>query len=327
MSVEAPGRAKSPDADSQERLLRVRAMAWEADGVLSLDLADPSGIPLPAWKPGAHIDIELRPGLRRQYSLCGDPDEDQRWKVAILQETASRGGSRFVHTELRPGALLPVAGLRNNFELVDAPEYLFIAGGIGITPLLPMISAVDGRRCPWRLVYGGRRRASMAFLDRLAGFGERVVVRPEDEFGLLDLDDALRPVEPEAVVFCCGPEPLLAAVEQRCTAQGRELHVERFAAKPQVAVGPATSFDVVCRRSGVTTAVASGESVLEAVERAGVPVAYSCQDGICGTCETRVLHGEPEHRDSVLTDQERAAGDTMLICVSRCRSARLVLDL
>lgn len=312
--------------EASARPLRIRAMTWEAEDVVSLELVDPSGNRLPPWEPGAHIDLELRPGLVRQYSLCGDPQDDRRWRVAVLREPAGRGGSEHVHTVLRPGDVLPVSGPRNNFQLVDSPEYLFIAGGIGITPLLPMALSVASRGRRWRLVHGGRRRSSMAFLGELAMHEGNVLVRPQDEFGLLDLDDALRSTGPDAVIYCCGPEPLLTAAEQRCAAHGRELHVERFAPKPQPAAA-GSSFEVVCKRSGMSTVVGADETVLEALERAGVEVPSSCQNGICGTCETGVLDGEILHRDSLLSESERAAGDTMLVCVSRSRSARLVLDL
>ncbi|MFF4598877.1 PDR/VanB family oxidoreductase [Amycolatopsis sp. NPDC001319] len=302
-------------------------MTWEADGVLSLLLADPGGAPVPAWTPGAHLDLDLGPGLRRSYSLCGDPGDLRTAKIAVSRDPAGRGGSEFVHTRLRPGALVTVSAPRNNFELADAPAYLFLAGGIGITPLLPMIAEVAASRARWRLVYGGRRRASMAFLDVLEGLGPAVLVRPEDEFGLLDLDEALEETTSDTLVYCCGPEPLLAAVEKRCAEHGRQLRLERFAARPPGPPRPAGPFEVVCARSGLTVTVGPGRSVLSVLEEAGLPVAYSCEDGICGTCETGVLEGDLDHRDSVLTDAEREAGDTMFICVSRCTSPRLVLDL
>ncbi|MGW0084720.1 PDR/VanB family oxidoreductase [Streptomyces sp. NPDC003393] len=301
-------------------------MTWEAEGVLSVVLADPAGRALPPWSPGAHIDVALGPGLRRSYSLCGDPCDDRTLTVAVLHEPAGRGASAYVHAALRPGALLRVSHPRNNFALVDAAEYLFVAGGIGITPLLPMISAVHGRGTRWRLLYGGRRRASMAFLDRIERYGEHVLVRPEDEFGLLDLDRALDDTTPGTAVFCCGPEPLLAAAETACSKHHRTLLLERFAARQRTGDAPATTFEVVCRRSGAHASVGPDQSILDVLREAGLPVAYSCQDGICGTCETAVVEGDIEHRDSVLSDAERRAGDTMLICVSRCRSPRLVLD-
>ncbi|MEU4766387.1 PDR/VanB family oxidoreductase [Actinosynnema sp. NPDC023794] len=291
-----------------------------ADGVARLSLRHPRGEPLPAWEPGAHVDLVLGPDLVRQYSLCGDPADRSTLQVAVLHEPSGRGGSRYVHSTLSEGSAVHVRGPRNQFPLVAAERYLFVAGGIGITPIVPMIRAVAGRGASWRLLYGGRTRSSMAFVGDLRDrYGDRVVVRPQDETGLLELDSFLAA---DAEVYCCGPEPLLAAVEQRSPAR---LHVERF--RPKAVEGERTSFEVELARSGRTLAVPEDESILDAVEEAGVTVLSSCREGTCGTCETGVLEGVPDHRDSVLDDEERAACDVMMICVSRSRSRRLVLDL
>jgi ferredoxin-NADP reductase len=295
----------------------------EAAGVVGVELALPSGGALPAWTPGAHIDVELPRGLTRQYSLCGDPADTGRWRIGVLREADGRGGSRWIADALTAGSTLRVRGPRNNFPLQSADRYVFVAGGIGITPLLPMIRAVDAAGADWVLHYGGRTRASMAFLSELSRFGARVRVYPQDEVGLLDLEAVLD--GPAALVYCCGPTGLIEALEARCPAG--TLRVERFTAAPVPAEGPDSAFEVVCERSGVTVTVPSGTTVLAAVEDAGIGVLSSCAEGICGTCETTVLEGEPDHRDSLLTEDEKAAGDTMLICVSRCRGARLVLDL
>ncbi|ASR39000.1 ferredoxin [Prauserella marina] len=303
-------------------------MTWQAEGVLSLVLADPDGGELRPWEPGAHIDLLLGNGLERQYSLCGDPADTTTWTVAVLAEPASRGGSAWIHRTLRPGDVLTARGPRNNFPLADASRYLFIAGGIGITPILPMVHAVARTGgAPWRLLYGGRRRDSMAFLPAIERFGDNALVRPEDETGLLDLAAALDWAEPGGVVYCCGPEALITAVEAACRARGIALRVERFAAKALDSSAEPGAFQVDCRRSGVTIEVGSDQSIVDAVEAAGLGPRYSCLDGVCGTCETAVLEGEPEHRDSILSQDERDAGDTMMICVSRSRSGRLVLDL
>jgi ferredoxin-NADP reductase len=248
--------------------------------------------------------------------------------VGVLREPESRGTSSHVHERLRPGDVVRVRGPRNNFPLVDSPRYLFIAGGIGITPILPMIRAAEAAGADWRLVYGGRQRASMAFLDELAQYGERVSVRPQDETGLLDLDGLLGTPEAETRVYCCGPEPLLAAVEQRCaTWPAGALHVERFSARPQTEPARAEAFEVVLERSELTLTVPPDRSILSVVEEAGVGVLSSCTEGTCGSCETAVLGGVPDHRDSVLGPDEREANDCMMICVSRARTDRLVLDL
>ncbi|MFI9813867.1 PDR/VanB family oxidoreductase [Saccharothrix variisporea] len=290
-----------------------------AENVVRLTLRHPAGDPLPAWTPGAHLDLVLGPGLVRQYSLCGDPADRSVMQVAVLLEPSGRGGSREVHSTLVEGRAVRVHGPRNHFPLVSADRYLFIAGGIGITPIVPMIRAVAARGAEWRLLYGGRTRSSMAFADELAAqYGDRVIIRPQDEFGLLDLDTFL---DPDAETYCCGPEPLLAAVEQRCPAR---LHVERFTPRAE---GERTSFEVELARSGRTLVVPEDRSILDTLEEAGMTVLSSCREGTCGTCETGVLEGVPDHRDSVLDAEERAAGDVMMICVSRARTPRLVLDL
>lgn len=300
-----------------------------ADGVVRLTLTRADGLPLPAWTPGAHIDLLLGPGLERQYSLCGDPGDTSALQVAVLLEAAGRGGSQYVHDKLTEGATVRARGPRNHFVLVDAERYLFIAGGIGITPILPMIAEAERRGADWRLVYGGRTRSSMAFADALiASRPERVEVCPQNETGLLDLDGLLGVPRDDTAVYCCGPEPLLTAVEERCASwPSAALHTERFAPKSLDDAGPSESFEVELAQSGMTLTVPADRSVLQVVEDAGVPVLSSCREGTCGTCETGVLEGVPDHRDSLLTPDEQAVGDVMFICVSRCRSGRLVLDL
>ncbi|MEV6117023.1 PDR/VanB family oxidoreductase [Streptomyces sp. NPDC052109] len=307
-----------------ESELVVSAREFVADGVLALTLCDPLGHELPAWEPGAHVDLLLGPGLERQYSLCGDPADRSAWRIAVLREPAGRGGSAHVHERLGEGTKVRVRGPRNRFRQEPAPRYRFIAGGIGITPILPMLAAAEQAGTEWTLLYGGRSRSSMAFAGELARYGDRVALAPQDETGLLDLDPVLDGLPDGTLVYCCGPGPLLDAVEQRCPAGA--LRVERF--RPRERQAPAGSeFEVVLARSGRAVTVPPDVSVLDAVRAAGVEVLYSCTEGTCGTCETDVLAGAPDHRDSVLTEEERSAGDTMMICVSRCRGARLVLDL
>ncbi|WP_128375786.1 PDR/VanB family oxidoreductase [Streptomyces cavernae] len=299
-----------------------------ADGVLALTLRHPLGEDLPAWEPGAHVDVVLGPGLERQYSLCGDPADRSVWRVAVLREPEGRGGSAYVHAQLGQGDKIRVRGPRNHFALESAVRYRFIAGGIGITPILPMLAAAEAAGAEWTLLYGGRTRDSMAFVGELtAAYGDRVRIAPQDETGLLDLDTELGTPGADTLVYCCGPGPLLDAVEERCKAWPRgALHMERFQPKAQETGGDA-EFEVVLERSGRTLTVPADVSVLDTVRAAGVEVLYSCAEGTCGTCETDVLEGTPDHRDSVLTDEEREAGETMLICVSRCKGKRLVLDL
>jgi ferredoxin-NADP reductase len=308
--------------------LRVTAKEAVAEDVLTLELAAPSGFRLCDWTPGAHVDLLLPNGLTRQYSLCGDRWDPLTYRVGVLREPDGRGGSAFVHDELRVGDEVGVGGPRNNFPLVPAQRYLFVAGGIGITPLLPMVRQAQQLGADWRLLYGGRRRASMAFLDELAAHGERVQVVPQDEFGLLDLPAFLGEPRPDVRIYCCGPAPLLAAIQACCAGwPAHTLRVERFVADELTGPVRGTPFEVELARTGTTVTVAPDRTVLDAVGAAGVDVLSSCRQGICGTCETAVLAGEPDHRDSLLDDDERRAGDCMFICVSRARGDRLVLDL
>ncbi|WP_327242638.1 PDR/VanB family oxidoreductase [Streptomyces sp. NBC_01320] len=304
--------------------LIVRRMTWEAEGVLSVELTHPDGKPLPAWTPGAHLDVHVG-GQVRQYSLCGDPHTPDVYRIGVLNEPASRGGSRYVHTQLRPGQPVTVSEPRNRFALEDADAYVFVAGGIGITPLLAMAREAARGGTSWRMVYGGRGRASMAFTSELAALGGDITLVPQDELGHIDLDTALAELPDGTLVYSCGPEPLLTAVEERCP-QDR-LRLERFAAPVVERTGDDEAFEVECRTSGVTVTVGADISILDAVESAGLSVQSSCRDGICGSCETRVLDGTPDHRDFLLSEAEHAAGATMMICVSRCASGRLVLDL
>jgi ferredoxin-NADP reductase len=302
--------------------LRIAAKTVVADGVVALTLEHPAGGRLPDWTPGAHVDLVLPNGMTRQYSLCGNRFDPQTYRVAVLREPDGRGGSAFVHDELRAGDTVAIGGPRNHFRLVPARRYEFIAGGIGITPLLPMIAQATMLGADWHLRYGGRTRTSMAFAGELAG--DRVTIVPQDEQGLLDL--TLPEPSPDTKVYCCGPAPLLAAVEQRCAGwPAGILRTERFT--PKVHSGRTTAFDVELRRSGLSVTVRPDQSVLQAAQAAGVAVLSSCRQGVCGTCETTVLAGEPDHRDSILDDAERAAGDCMFPCVSRSRTDRLVLDL
>jgi ferredoxin-NADP reductase len=308
--------------------LRVTAMQVRAEGVLTLELAAPSGGRLRDWTPGAHIDLVLPNGLTRQYSLCGERRDPGTYRVGVLREPGSRGGSAYVHEQLRVGDLVGVGGPRNNFPLVPSEQYLFVAGGIGITPILPMVAQAEQLGADWRLLYGGRRRDSMAFLDELSGYGDRVLVRPEDEFGLLDLPGFVGEPRAGVRIYSCGPAPLLAAMERTCAYwPPYSLRVERFVADDAGAPARTAPFEVELARTGTTVTVTPELTVLEALNRVGVEVLSSCRSGVCGTCETTVLHGRPDHRDALLDDDERLAGDCMYVCVSRSRDERLVLDL
>lgn len=309
--------------------LRVTGRRAVAEGVVELTLTDAGGGSLPPWTPGAHVELTLKPGLIRHYSLCGDLTDRSSWTVAVLREPDGRGGSAHVHDELVEGSTLRARGPIDNFALVPAPRYLFLAGGIGITPIRAMIAAARSAGAEWNLVYVGRSRSSMAFLDEFDG-DDRVTVWAKDERGgRLDLDTVLGEPRPATLVYCCGPAALLDAVETRCTPwPGEVLHLERFAARTVAAPdGALDSFEVECARTGVTVTVADGTTIFDAVEQAGADVIGSCMEGICGTCEADVLSGTPDHRDSVLSRAERERGDTVMTCVSRSLSPKLVLDL
>lgn len=327
------------DTEAHQYLL-VTNVHREADGVVSVTLEDPEGAPVAEWSPGAHLELVLPSGLVRQYSLCSDPTEKSSYTVAVLREENGRGGSCEIHDIGMVGRILEVNGPRNRFELVDSPSYLFIAGGIGITPILAMVREAAAKGSAWTLVYGGRTRGSMAFraeLETLATASPNgsVLFVPQDESGMLDLPGALAEIGPDTQIYCCGPAGLLSAVELEAAAVGAadRLHIERFGVDAKAleeviaAAGPDSPFEVELRRTGTTLTVEPGESILETVRTVLDDVPSSCEEGFCGTCETRVLAGEVDHRDQILTDSEKAANETMFICVSRSRSAKLVLDL
>ncbi|WP_084522735.1 PDR/VanB family oxidoreductase [Nocardia inohanensis] len=287
-----------------------------APDVIALTLRSATGGVLPAWRPGAHIDVFLPSGRQRQYSLCGDPANQWRYRIAV-RAIPGGIGSREIHESVRAGQRLRIRGPRNAFALVDAPSYLFLAGGIGITPILPMAQAAGARG---RLVYLGRSRASMPFLHELPG----AEIRPDDEYGISDIAELIASAEPGAAVYVCGPPPMLAAA-QRCRFRldpTGSLHTERFSAPP---VTDGTAFDITLARSGTTVRVGPEETALAAIRRRLPDIGYSCQQGFCGTCKVRVLAGAVEHRDRALTESERA--EQMLICVSRAAGDGLVLDL
>ncbi|MFC7309740.1 PDR/VanB family oxidoreductase [Streptomyces monticola] len=308
--------------------LTVAGRTTPADGVVELrlerrDLAG-AAVELPEWEPGAHLDLVLPSGAVRQYSLCGDPADRTSYTVAARLIEDGRGGSREVHERLSEGTEVEVRGPRNRFPLRSSHAYVFVAGGIGITPVLPMLRAAEAAGAEWRLLYGGRTRASMPFLEEVEKLGgpERVAVVAQDEDGLPDLPALFTGLPPAAAVYCCGPEGLMDAVAAALPT-GSTLHLERFT--PTASTEGNEPFEVELRRTGTTVAVAADETVLTAVRRELPNTAYSCAQGFCGTCQQRVVEGEIDHRDELLTDEERA--DSMLICVSRARGRRIALDL
>ena len=306
-----------------------------AQDVVLLELVAQNGRDLPPWDPGSHVDL-LLPGsptdvLERQYSLCGDPADRSRYRVAVLRELEGRGGSAAVHTDLGEGAALRIRGPRNHFHFEPPPgaPVVLVAGGIGITPFLSMAAAAEADGRDLTLVYAGRSRRRMAFVDELvARYGDRVRVHVSEEATRLDVAATVAALPLEAHVYACGPVGLIGAVEEAWAGRpSSQLHVEHFEAKefgPPVWQEP---FELELALTGVTVEVPPEKSVLDVVEEQGVLVVSSCRKGTCGTCETPVLEGDVEHRDSVLTPDEQAGADTMMICVSRAAGPRLVLDL
>jgi len=314
-----------------ERLL-VQQARWIARDVVELRLTRPDGGPLPSWEPGAHVNLTLPSGLRRPYSLCGAVGDRSAWTIAVHRDPDGRGGSREIHETALVGRELAVDGPVNRFPLVPAAGYLFLAGGIGVTPLLPMVRELAAGALPWRLVLGARARSRLAYADELTALGgPRVLLVPQDEAGLPDLAAELGAAPPDHVVYACGPAPMLDAVTTLCrtAVPERPVHVERFAAPDtrSEVTSPDGDFDVVLRRSGLRLTVPAHRSVLDVVRERQPDVPYSCEEGYCGTCETPVLAGSPDHRDTVLEPSERATATTMMICVSRSTSPVLELDL
>lgn len=305
----------------------VSRLARLAEDVCLVEVA--AGQDLPGFSAGAHADLGLPNGMRRSYSLIGDAGDARIYRFAIGRDPAGRGASRFIHDELRVGDRVSVSAPRNAFPLHPAaPYHLFIAGGIGITPIRAMIETLtrlgDDR---WRLVYAGRSRTRMAFLDELSALG-RIDVHADDECGgkVLDLAAIIAAAPATAHLYCCGPAPMLAAFETATAGRAPgSVHLERFGAAP--AASGDTAVTVRLARSGRVFEVPAGETILDHLLDAGVNVGFSCMSGMCGSCRVVVLEGIPDHRDEVLSPAERAANDRLMICCSRARTPVLVLDL
>lgn len=324
----------SPVTASSTLQVRVRATTYEAQNILGFELVplDPATA-LPAFTAGAHIELHLPGGLRRSYSLLNDPQETHRYCIGVNLDAHSRGGSRFMHEQLRTGAVLTIGAPRNLFAMDEsAPFNVFIAGGIGITPMLSMIARSQALGTPWRLHYAARTRLHAGFLDVLAAYqgqpGAEVLLNFDQEPGgqMLDLNAVIATLPEGAHVYACGPVPLLAAYEQATASLPPErVHREYFAA--QEAAATDGSYTVTLARSQRTLHIQPGQTLLDGLIAIGAEPTFSCQQGICGTCEVKVLEGTPDHRDMVLTDAEKAANDRMMVCCSGAQSTRLVLDL
>ncbi|MDE1006725.1 MAG: PDR/VanB family oxidoreductase [Paraburkholderia fungorum] len=306
----------------------------EAKDVVSFVLRRPAGENLPAFSPGAHIDLFLPNGMTRQYSLigdCGDCGETDRYEIAVSKAANSRGGSLCVHVALNEGNALEISEPRNNFPLQPGHDtFQFIAGGIGITPILSMIRHCERRGWPWRLLYLARSRAHAAFHEELSAFGpDRVRFHFDDEAGcLFDFAHASFIVESGVPIYCCGPAPVMKAVEDFALNHPDNPAFFEWFSPPveSAASGVATGFDIRLQRSGQVLHVPEDRTILDVLEEHGYALPCSCREGMCRTCETGVIDGVPDHRDYVLSGGERAAGRTMMICVSRAKSPMLVLD-
>jgi tetrachlorobenzoquinone reductase len=318
----------------------LRAIVYDvvsvADRVISVELRPASpDIRFPAFTAGAHIDLHLPNGLVRSYSLHNSQDDDGRYQIGVFHDRASRGGSSWVHNELRAGDVLSISKPRNNFALVeDAPRSVFVSGGIGITPLLSMMRrlAVLGRTA--NLLYCARSHKEAPFLsdiEAIAGDTLTMQTHFSEEAGTTaSLEDYLRAFSPNDHFYCCGPSGMLDAFESACEALGfPNVHVERFRAAVAAPEQSASEGQCVVElaKSGQTLHVPKNKSLLQCLLEADVDVLYSCEEGVCGSCETRVVSGEVDHRDSVLTKSQKASNSVMMVCVSRCKSDRLVLDL
>lgn len=332
-----PTVTQAPTAQQHHPLsLLISQRTWEADGVVSLLMVSPDGAALPAWRPGAHVTVRLPSGRMRCYSLCGDPRERDRYRIAVLRQDEGRGGSREMHEALRVGTTLAVDPPRHGITLEPAPHYLLLAGGIGITAMLPMARALAARGRPWRLVYIGRSRSRMPFLtqaEELSAAPDRRVVEivPTDERGRPDLKALIQTQPPGTAVYCCGPASMTQTVARVVAARpALRIYLERFSSSTHPVARrtgrEANPIEITLRRTGHTVTTAEGQTILQALQHLAPRLAGGCEQGICGRCRTKVLEGTPEHRDALLTTSERAAGQ-MLLCVSWARGDRLVLDL
>lgn len=313
--------------------LILKTLTTKADGVIALELVPPNGESLPAFTPGAHIDLHLGNGLIRSYSLVNPPHDSGRYIVAVNRDPNSRGGSSYIHDALKAGDEIEVTGPRNNFELVtDAPEVVFIAGGIGITPMWCMIQHLESLGRPWRLFYSARSRDKCAYLADVHSYEGRqpgrvkVHIDEEADGKHVDLAGILATVGPDAHVYCCGPVRMLQDFEaMTASRKPGTAHIEYFAAKQEAVV--TGGFKVSLARTHREFVIPAGKSILDTLLEGGIDVQHACKEGVCGACQTAVLCGAPDHRDSYLTPTEAKSGKTIILCCSGSNSEELVLDL
>jgi len=304
--------------------LVVRAMTVESASIVSIRLEHAQQTELPPWEPGAHIDLQLLTRHERQYSLCGEPADRRSYRIAVLREEFSRGASLYIHRFLRVGARVYARPPRNLFPLAAAPSYLLIAGGIGITAILPMARELAARGAEWRALHLVRHRKDAGFADEFAELGERATVHVSSEGGRVDSAALFSGLAPGTAVYACGPQSLMADLERNAPRLPHEsvLHAERFQPVRRAWL-PDEPFSVVCARSGKDVTVPAGSTMLSALDKAGIELPASCFRGVCGSCAVPLLAGTAEHRDSLGTDD---ATGVVYPCVSRARSTTLTLD-
>lgn len=312
----------------------VHTLRFEAQDTISVELRPVDGGEFPAFTAGSHIDLHLPNGLVRSYSLCNDSGERHRYVVGVLRDRASRGGSRCVHEALRVGMPITITEPRNHFALDEgAAHTVLVAGGIGITPLLCMARRLKALGRPFEMLYFARERKSAAFLDELQALGMPLQLHFDSEAGgPPDLRALLaqRPPGAGLHLYSCGPTPMLDAFEKFCAELGHagNAHIERFTpVEVKAAADARSNYTVELRRSGRFIEITPEKSLLDTLLAAGIDVDHSCCEGVCGSCETRVLEGVPDHRDSVLSPKEKASNKVMMVCVSGCKSQTLVLDI
>lgn len=308
--------------------VRIRSIRWEAEGINSFLLEPVDGTLLPPFEPGAHIDVQLKPGLARSYSLVNDPAIRGHYEIAVHHAIDSRGGSRHIHQEWRVGQIVEISDPKNNFPMVeDAPHTVLIAGGIGVTPMLPMIARLEKLGRSWELHYVAASPDRAAYVDRLAGY-DRVEIAYDGIPGgrRLDLEAICKAAPADAHLYCCGPSGMLDAfVAINADRPAGHAHIEYFSAETELATEGGYTLELA--RSGKTVPVEEGETMLDALLGAGVDIGFACSEGICGTCEVKVLDGVPDHRDHFLSEEDKAANRSVMVCCSGSRTAKLVLDI
>jgi ferredoxin-NADP reductase len=319
--------AMNPEISPAPFDARLKSITWEAPGVLSLCFTSLDGSLLPPFEPGAHVDLHLPDGTIRPYSLCGDPADSSQYRIGVREIDGGRATAA-IHRALRPGMALRLGRPRNAFPFVEADRYLFVAGGIGVTPLLPMMRAARAAGATWSLLFCARAREEAPFLAEALALGGEVTLHASRAGTRLDVAARLAEAPPGTLLYCCGPESLMLAVAD-ATKHWPEgtVRFEWFAAKARPEGETSGAFEVFCARSGVTVSVPPENSILGVLLERGIEVPRSCEQGVCGTCEVHVLEGRVDHRDSILSAEEQAANETMMTCVSRCLGPRLVLDI